>query len=174
MDAETQPDLRLEQFPRNLFFQAVDYQVGPAALPETEVKVIQNRRYADNRRLHAQLEHLVRAVKAIESFDPMGNAGLAAVNLGDLALDVHKQIRNFIREVEKAEDRYGDAVDERPFEMFPDAAPAVVEPTPQAPTAAGPKPGPSPIAVINVHNADDVAQVKANLNRALDRAGVAR
>ncbi|MEJ1195052.1 hypothetical protein [Pseudarthrobacter sp. CCNWLW207] len=47
--------------------------------------------------------------------------------------------------------------------------PAAATPTPQALAAAGPKPGPRPIAVVNVHNADDVAQVKANLGLALDR-----
>lgn len=151
MDAEPQLDHRLDQFPRNMFFQAVDYQVGPAALPEHEVKIQQNKRFADARRLHTQLEHLVRAVKSVDSFDPMGNAGLAAVNLDDMAVDVFKQIRNFVRSIEAAEDRYGDAL------AAEEETPAAVEPTPQAPTAAGPKPS-------------DIAQVQANLNRALDRA----
>lgn len=168
MDAEQN---RLDQFPRNLFFQAVDYQVGPKPLSESDVKVIQNSRYAANRRLHTQLEHLVRALKSVESFDPMGNAGLAAINLGELSLDVHKQIRNFVADIEAAEDRYGDELDALHTRdaaiaalATPDAveltasmkAPAAVEPTPQAQTAAGPKPS-------------DVAQVQANLTRALER-----
>ncbi|MEW9874011.1 hypothetical protein [Arthrobacter sp. HS15c] len=180
MDAES----RLDQFPRNLFFQAVDHQTGPAALPESEVKVIQNKRFADARRLHTQLEHLVRALKSVESFDVMGNAGLAAVNLDDLELDIHKQIRNFIREIEAAEDRYGDAIDaERGgcghsadrvcdncepehIESHAPKTPAAATPTPQALAAAGPTrldgtPGPSPAAV--------AAQIKANLGLALDR-----
>jgi hypothetical protein len=125
---------RLDQFPRNLFFQAVDHQVGPAALPESEVKVLQNKRYADNRRLHTQLEHLLRALKSVESFDPMGNAGLAAINLEELSSDVHKQIKNFVAEIESAEDRYSGALDaerETPAEAVP------------APIA--PKPGPGPV-----------------------------
>lgn len=172
MDAES----RLDQFPRNLFFQALDHQTGTAALPESEVKVIQNKRFADARRLYTQLEHLVRALKSVESFDVMGNAGLAAVNLDDLELDIHKQIRNFIREIESAEDRYGDACDaERggcghsadrvcdncePEHIESHApaieTPAAATPTPQALAAAGPTPL-------------DVAQVQANLNQSLDR-----
>lgn len=170
MDAES----RLDQFPRNLFFQAVDHQTGPAALPESEVKVIQNKRFADARRLHTQLEHLVRALKSVESFDPMGNAGLAAVNLDDLALDVHKQIRNFVREIEASEDRYGDALDaerggcghspdrvcdncgtehiESIVPATPIKTPAAATLAPQALAAAGPKPGPGPIIAAVIRN----------------------
>lgn len=136
---------RLDQYPRNLFFQAVDHQIGPDALPEAKVKIIQNKRFADSRRLHSQLEELTTALKAVKSFDPMGNAGFAALNLEDLALDVLKQIRNFAAEVADAETRYREINDPGDEPPTPPQSPAVaVEPSPTVPATAGPKPGPGP------------------------------
>ncbi|MET3349610.1 UNVERIFIED_ORG: hypothetical protein ABID57_001282 [Arthrobacter sp. UYEF1] len=126
-----------------MFFQAVDHQIGPDALPEAKVKIIQNKRFADSRRLHSQLEELTTALKAVKSFDPMGNAGFAALNLEDLALDVFKQIRNFAADVADAETRYREINDQGDEPPTPPQSPAVaVEPSPTAPATAGPKPGP--------------------------------
>ncbi|WP_156380286.1 hypothetical protein [Arthrobacter sp. Soil762] len=150
----------MDQFPRNLFFQAVDYQIGPDALPETKVKIIQNKRFADSRRLHSQLEELTTALKAVKSFDPMGNAGFAALNLEDLALDVFKQIRNFAAEVADAETRYREINDQGDEPPTPPQSPAVaVEPSPTAPATAGPKPGPNPMRLPGIPGAGIFAGV---------------
>lgn len=106
MTEEFPPRSGARQFPRNLFFQAVDMQVGPNALPDVEVKVIATKRLASSRRLIFQMEKLISSVKAVEAFDLMGNAALAEVNLTDLALDVEKQVRNFSAEVAEAHARY--------------------------------------------------------------------
>ncbi|MCO4276105.1 hypothetical protein NG701_17020 [Pseudarthrobacter sp. HLT3-5] len=116
----------------------------------TEVKIVQNKRFADSRRLHSQLEELTTALKAVKSFDPMGNAGFAALNLGDLALDVFKQIRNFAAEVADAETRYREINDQGEEPPTPPQSPAVaVEPSPTAPATAGPKPGPGLIPTVS-------------------------
>lgn len=156
-------------FPRNLFFQAVDMQVGPDALPDVEVKVIATKRLASSRRLIFQMEKLISSVKAVEAFDLMGNAALAEVNLTDLALDVEKQVRNFSAEVAEAHARYRE-INEGGSPETPPHSPVAVEPSPQAP-ATGPKPGPPLASVVVFDPSKPPRAFLASFDRAAESRG---
>jgi hypothetical protein len=144
--------VRLRQFPKDLYFNAEDHNTGPDALPESELAVIRNQRYAMHRRLCTLLEDLQIAVKPLKAFDRNGNIGTAAANLMDTALEAQKILRNFTLDIAFAEQRYREVsnVEESPT---PTPAPAsVVEPSPQVRTDAGhkPKPGPHLVSVSTV------------------------
>jgi hypothetical protein len=149
---------RLRQFPKDLYFNAEDHNVGPDALPEGELAVIRNARYATHRHLCTLLEDLQHAAKPLKAFDRNGNIGMAAANLMDTALTAQKVLRNLTLDIAEAEQRFREQSD---IEASPTPPPApvsvkpnpqalaaigspaaVVEPPPQASTTAGPKPGP--------------------------------
>ena len=143
-------DERLRQFPRDLYFNAEDLNVGPEAIPGSEVDVTRSRRLSDYRRVCTLLDDLQFAAKPLRAFDRNGNIGMAAANLMDTALTAHKALRNLVQDIALAEQRYRELSD--PMESTtPPSAPADVEPSPQAPTSAGPKPGPhlAQVAVFN-------------------------
>lgn len=141
---------RLRQFPKDLYFGAEDFNVGPEALPGSETDVIRSRRLSDYRRACTLLEDLQFAAKPLRAFDRNGNIGMAAANLMDTALAAHKALRNLVQDIALAEQRYREQSDDRESPT-PPPSPAAVEPSPQAPTAAGPKPGPhlAQVAVFN-------------------------
>lgn len=176
---------RLHQFPKDLYFNAEDHNVGPDALPEGELAVIRNRRYAIHRRLCTLLEDLQHAAKPLKAFDRNGNIGMAAANLMDTALVAQKVLRNLTLDIAEAEQRFREQSDlvESPTpaqapvsaEPTPQALtdigslPAVVEPAPQAPATAGPKPGPH---LTTVHVFDPTVSTRDQL-AAFDRAAAA-
>lgn len=144
---------RLRQFPKDLYFNAEDHNVGPDALPGSEIDVIRSRRLADYRRACTLLEDLQSAAKPLKAFDRNGNIGMAAANLMDTALAAQKVLRNLTRDIAEAETRFREQSDIEESTTHP-LAPVSVEPTPKAPadtgslptpqaaTTAGPKPGP--------------------------------
>lgn len=165
------PDPDYIELPRNLYFGVQDHKL--AGLNEKYLPTERLRRIQTKDQAIIKGQHLISALKTVSSFDNTGNVLDALPHLADSLEDVIKAVRKYESEIEAAAHRYEQTylkTHEEPFDMVPDVAPAAVEPAPQVSTAAGPKPGPSPIAVVNVHNADDVAQVKANLQRALARA----
>jgi len=148
--ARSLQDERLRQFPRDLYFNAEDLNVGPDARPGSEIDVTSSRRLSDYRRVCTLLEDLQIASKPLRGFDRNGNIGMAAANLMDTALTAHKALRNLVQDIALAEQRYRELSD--PMESTtPPPAPADVEPSAQAPTSAGPKPGPH-LAQVTVFN----------------------
>jgi len=156
-------DERLRQFPKDLYFSAEDFNVGPNALPGSEIDVLRSRRLGDYRRICTLLEDLQFAAKPLKAFDRNGNIGMAAANLMDTALAAQKALRNFTLDIAQAEQRFREQSDTREptasprspadTESSPTAqvpagpSPAAVERTPQVPAAAGPKPGPHLVQV---------------------------
>lgn len=136
---------RVRQFPKDLYFNAEDHAIGPDALPESELAVIRNQRFASHRRLCTLLEDLQHAAKPLKAFDRNGNIGMAAANLLDTAVEAQKILRNLAQDIAEAEQRFRDASGADEESPAPPPAPAsVVEPSPQVPTDAGPKPKPGP------------------------------
>ena len=164
--------------PRNLFFGVEDRRLGGrTGLTDKYVLVEKSRRYQLAETVINSAIQVANAVRTMRTFDRTGNADQVLDHLTCSLDDLVKQTNNLIAEVEKSVDRYGDGLDELAARDAAEAAAslntpagAVEEPTPQAPAAAaGPTrldgtPGPSP--------ADVAAQVKANLDRALDRIEV--
>jgi hypothetical protein len=167
--------------PRNLFFGVEDRRLGGrAGLTDKHVIVEKSRRYQLAETVINSAIQVANAVRTMRTFDRTGNAEQVLDHLGATLDDLVKQTNNLIEEVEKSVDRYGDGLDalaDRDADealaalntpaaaALPTAAagpnPAAAPPTPQALAAAGPTP---------LH----VAQVQANLHRALDRAGANR
>ncbi|MBT2566627.1 hypothetical protein J7I84_08985 [Arthrobacter sp. ISL-85] len=177
-------DERLRQYPKDLYFNAEDLNVGPNALEGSEIDVIRSRRLGDYRRACTLLEDLQYAAKPLKAFDRNGNIGMAAANLMDTALAAHKALRNLVQDIAQAEQRFREqsAVRESPtpppapavIEPSPEASvaagppPAAVKPTPQVSTAAGPKPGPH-LAQVTVFNpAVSVREQLSAFDRVLD------
>lgn len=161
--------------PRNLFFGVEDRLLGGrTGLSDKHVTVERNRRHQLAEHVINSAIQVANAVRTLKTFDKTGNADQALSHLECSLTDLCKQTRNLMDEVEKAQDRYGDELDAlhsrdeaaalaalnapaAPVAPQPGAAgpsPAAAEPTPHAPAAAGPTPL-------------DVAQVQANLERAL-------
>lgn len=130
---------RLRQFPKDLYFNAEDHNVGPEALPGSERDVIRSRRLADYRRACTLLEDLQSAAKPLKAFDRNGNIGMAAANLMDTALEAQKVLRNLTLDIAEAEQRFREQsdIEESPT---PPPAPVTAEPTPQASAVTGPLP----------------------------------
>lgn len=178
MDASIAQEKIVEP-PRHLFFGVEDRRLGGrAGLADKYLSMEKGRRHQLAEHVISSAIQVANAVRTLRTFDRTGNADQALDHLTASLDDLVKHTRNLAAEVEQSVDRYGDGIDELDSRDAAEATaalntPAAVEPTPQAPTAAGPKPGPGPIAVVNVHNADDVPQVKANLELALSRQRVA-
>ncbi|MGY4543285.1 hypothetical protein ACVWY0_003218 [Arthrobacter sp. UYNi723] len=174
MDASSSQE-KITEPPRHLFFGVEDRRLGGrAGLADKYLGMEKGRRHQLAEHVISSAIQVANAVRTLRTFDRTGNADQALDHLTASLDDLIKHTRNLTAEVEQSVDRYGDGLDllaHRDAEETRSAlnTPAAVEPTPQAQTAAGPKPGPSPIAVVHVHNPADVAQVKANLTRALDR-----
>lgn len=161
MDASSSQEKIVEP-PRHLFFGVEDRRLGGrAGLADKYLSMEKGRRQQLAEHVIGSAMQVANAVRTLRTFDRTGNADQALDHLNASLDDLVKHTRNLAAEVEKSVDRYGDGLDELAARDADAAlatlnAPAAVEPTPQAPTAAGPKPS-------------DVAQVQANLNRALDR-----
>lgn len=187
MDASSAQETPEVVPPRNLFFNVEDRLLGGrTGLTDKHITVERVRRHQLAEHVINSAIQVANAVRTLKTFDKTGNADQALSHLECSLTDLCKQTRNLIAEVEGSVDRYGDGLDDlaardaaaaraalntpaaaatapqTPAAAGPNAAAA--EPTPQAPAAAAP-PIPSPA---------DVAQVQANLGRALDRVGARR
>ncbi|ALV43136.1 hypothetical protein AU252_19860 [Pseudarthrobacter sulfonivorans] len=149
--------------PRHLFFGVEDRRLGGrAGLADKYLGIEKGRRHQLAEHVISSAIQVANAVRTLRTFDRTGNADQALDHLTASLDDLVKHTRNLATEVEQSVDRYGDGLDALATRDAAAATaalntPAAVELTPQAPTAAGPKPS-------------DIAQVQANLNRALDRA----
>lgn len=168
MDASSSQEKIVEP-PRHLFFGVEDRRLGGrAGLADKYLSMEKGRRHQLAEHVITSAIQVANAVRTLRTFDRTGNADQALDHLTASLDDLVKHTRNLATEVEQSVDRYGDGVDELAARDADEAkaamnpqTPAAAEPTPQAPTAAGPKPS-------------DIAQVQANLNRALDRAAANR
>lgn len=164
MDASSSQESPVVDPPRNLFFGVEDRRLGGrAGLADKYLGMEEGRRHQLAEHVISSAIQVANAVRTLRTFDRTGNADQALDHLGASLDDLVKHTRNLTAEVEASVDRYGDGLDalaHRDAEETRAAlnTPAAVEPTPQAPTAAGPKPGPSP---------ESVARVRS-LNSALD------
>jgi hypothetical protein len=167
MDASSSQEKIVEP-PRHLFFGVEDRRLGGrAGLTDKHVIVEKSRRYQLAETVINSAIQVANAVRTMRTFDRTGNADQVLDHLGASLEDLVKQTNNLIAEVEKSVDRYGDGLDElaardaadAKVAMNPETPVAATTPTPQALAAAGPTPL-------------DVAQVQANLHRALDRIEV--
>lgn len=165
--------------PRNLFFNVEDRLLGGrAGLTDKHVSVESYRRRQLAEHVINSAIQVANAVRTLKTFDKTGNADQALSHLECSLTDLCKQTRNLIAEVEKSVDRYGDGLNDLATRDAAEAAaslnaPAAAVPTPQPPAAAGPNPAaasttPQQLAAAGPTPAD-VAQVKRNLERALDR-----
>ena len=157
------------EHPRNLYFGAEDWKAKKPDISEKDLGHVRNQRHVLIGHVTHKAERLIAAVsKSLRDFDATGNADMVLDHIEQTMLDLRKLSTNLVEDVSAAVDRYGDAMDALAEE---DAQPAghetpaaAVEPTPQAPAAAGTNkrvdgaPGPSP------------AQVAAIVNAALDAA----
>lgn len=166
MDASSSQE-NLVDPPRNLFFGVEDRRVsGRTGLSDKHVTVERVRRHQLAEHVINSAIQVANAVRTLKTFDKTGNADQALSHLECSLDDLCKQTRNLIDEVEKSVDRYGDEMDALAGRDAAEATaalntPAAAEQSPQPPAAAGPTP---------LH----VAQVQANLHRALDRVGANR
>lgn len=171
MDASSAQEKIVEP-PRHLFFGVEDRRLGGrAGLNEKHLLVEKSRRYQLAETVIASATQLANGIRTMRTFDRTGNADQAIDHIEATLLDLTKQTRNLINEVEASVDRYGDGLDALNARDAAEAladhkeTPAAAVLAPQAPAAAGTTrldgtPGPSPAAV--------AAQIQANLNRALD------
>ena len=149
--------------PRNLFFGVEDRRLGGrAGLEDKYLRMEASRRQQLAQHVIDSALQVANAVRTLRTFDRTGNADQVIDHLNASLDDLVKKARNLTAEVEKSVDRYGDGMDALHARDAAEAraalnTPAAVEPSPQAPAA-----GPTPAAV---------AQVQANLYRALDRVG---
>lgn len=170
MDASSSQEKIVEP-PRHLFFGVEDRRLGGrAGLADKYLSMEKTRRHQLAEHVISSAIQVANAVRTLRTFDRTGNADQALDHLGASLDDLVKHTRNLTAEVEQSIDRYGDGLDELAARDADAAladlnAPAAVEPPPQAATAAGftRTPGPSP--------ADVAAQVNANLQMAVNRAG---
>lgn len=184
MDASSAQETPEVVPPRNLFFNVEDRLLGGrTGLTDKHITVERVRRHQLAEHVINSAIQVANAVRTLKTFDKTGNADQALSHLDCSLTDLCKQTRNLIAEVEGSVDRYGDGLDDlaardaaeaqAAFNAPAAAAPptaaagpnaAAAEPTPQAPAAAAP----------HVPSPADVAQVQANLARALDRVGARR
>ena len=146
--------------PRNLFFGVEDRRLGGrAGLEDKYLSFEASRRQKLAQHVIDSAIQVANAIRTMRTFDRTGNADQVIDHLNASLDDLVKKTHNLTAEVEKSVDRYGDGIDALNARDAAEAraalnTPAAVEPSPQAP-AAGPTPA-------------DVAQVQANLHRALD------
>jgi hypothetical protein len=150
--------------PRNLYFGAEDWKATKPEISEQDLAHVRNQRHILIGHVTHKAERLISAVgKTLRDFDGTGNADMALDHIEQTILDLQKLATNLVEDVSAAVDRYGDGMEAlAEADASPETPAAAVEPTPQAPAAAGPHlrldgtPGPSP------------AQVAARINAALD------
>ena len=149
--------------PRNLYFGAEDWKAMKPEISEQDLAHVRNQRHALIGHVTHKAERLIAAVsKSLRDFDATGNADMVLDHIEQTILDLQKLSTNLVEDVSAAVDRYGDGVDALAANESPDTPAVAVEPTPQAPAAAGTNlrldgtPGPSP------------AVVAARINAALD------
>jgi hypothetical protein len=180
MDASSAQE-NLADPPRNLFFGVEDRRVGGrAGLEEKYLQMERGRRQALAQQVIDSAMQVADAVRTLRKFDRTGNADQVLGHLNASLEDLEKHTRNLTAEVEKSVDRYGDELDALNARDDAEALAALNTPAAAAPptAAAGPSPaaasttpqqlaaaGPTPL---------HVAQIQANLHRALDRAGAKR
>jgi hypothetical protein len=148
--------------PRNLYFGAEDWLAAKPGITDQDLAHVRNQRHQLVGHVAHKAEKLLAAVRTLRDFDTTGNATTALDHIEAVRDDLQKLTTNLVTDVEDAEARYDQ-------HSTPETPAAAVEPTPQAPAAAGPHvrlegtPGPSP------------AQVAARINAALvDRAAAKR
>lgn len=164
--------------PRNLFFGVEDRkQGGPAGLGDAYIFAERARRLKLAQHVIDSANQVANAIRTLRAFDKTGNADQVLDHLNACREDLDKHIRNLTVEVEKSINRYGDELDALHIRDEAEEAAAYAAlnaPAAAAPptAAAGPHPSaasviPQPLAAAGPSPAD-VAQVRANLNRALD------
>jgi hypothetical protein len=183
MDASSAQE-KIVDPPRNLFFGVEDRRLGGrTGLTDKHIVVEKSRRYQLAETVINSAIQVANAVRTMRTFDRTGNAEQVLDHLSATLDDLVKQTNNLIAEVEKSVDRYGDELDALHTRDADGAraalnTPAAAEQSPQPPAAAGPNPAaatPTPQALAAAGPTPlHVAQVKANLHRALDRAGANR
>ncbi|MBT2594758.1 hypothetical protein [Arthrobacter sp. ISL-72] len=167
MDAQSTPETPAVDPPRHLFFGAEDRrQGGKAGLVDKYLSMEKARRHQLAEHVIVTANQLASAVRTLRAFDRTGNADMAVDHIEQTFEDLRKYTTNLVNEVNASVDRYGDELEQLAFRDIRAAR--------EASDAQTPKPGPGPIAVVNVANAEDVAQVKANLELALNRVGAQR
>lgn len=145
MDARTSQGPATPELPRSLYFGAEDVVAQQPAIKDADLALVRNQRHVLVGHVTHKAEKLLAGLRALKDFDATGNAGNTLDHIEALRDDVYKLTTNLVRDIEQAEERYEahrSPIDEEPTGSVAPEAPAVVEPTPQAPTAAGPKPGP--------------------------------
>ncbi|WP_160665378.1 hypothetical protein [Pseudarthrobacter sp. ATCC 49987] len=145
MDARTSQGPATSELPRNLYFGAEDVVAQQPSITDANLALVRNQRHVLVGHVTHKAEKLLSGVRALKDFDATGNAGSTLDHLEALRDDLGKLTTNLIHDIEQAEERYELATRVSLDEVADVAAPktpAAVEPTPQAPTAAGPKPSP--------------------------------
>lgn len=180
MDASSSQE-KIVDPPRNLFFGVEDRRLGGrGGLADKYLSLEHGRRQKLAQEVIESAMQVANAVKTMRTFDRTGNADQVIDHLEATLTDLVKHTRNLTAEVEKSVDRYGDGLDALAERDAAEATaalntPAAAAVTPQRPAAAGPKPGPGPVMILEdpipggYLNDDHRTQVTANLNRALDR-----
>lgn len=144
--------------PRNLYFGAEDWLAAKPGITDQDLAHVRNQRHQLVGHVTHKAEKLLAAVRTLKDFDTTGNAGAALDHIEAIRDDLQKLTTNLVTDVEDAEARYDQ-------HATPETPAAAVEPTPQAPAAAGPKPGPGLVKPLLTDEAFARIKVQKDLER---------
>ena len=158
------------ELPRNLYFGGEDVVAAKPNITDQELALVRNQRHNLVGQVTHKTEKLLAAARSLRDFDTTGNAGAALDHIEAIRDDLTKLTTNLINDVEDAEARY-----EKHSAPATETPAAAVEPSPQAPAAAGTTQDFRNGVFFNVKGPmPNPAEVAARINRALDNRMTAR